>query len=304
MSWIALVIGLAAVTLTACSRSPGPGETGGVTAPPRTQAPTGTQEGDATPAPIGSVGSVPDGAAPCREVFNAVRCQTMIDFAAVELGVTRADIASVEVLTIPEPTPEIRDGVVILRTSSEGPPVIVRVTLDDASSSVLTLECGRAGASWNPPCSDDPHLGSARGLPEGWTDLPCAGEPPDGCASPVPTAAPEAIAAAVALRLGRVDIPIDHVGDHEVLLGEARLPNGRLSAIEFEPVDPWPSDVTILSGGLWIQLRSLEPDGRPFHGIYEHGWREGTERVAAYLIFHVDGFEPGAVLSIRDVVVR
>jgi len=38
--------------------------------------------------------------------------------------------------------------------------------------------------------------------------------------------------------------------------------------------------------------------------IYEHGWREGIEGVEAVLVFDVFRFEPGATLSIRDVVVR
>lgn len=48
----------------------------------------------------------------------------------------------------------------------------------------------------------------------------------------------------------------------------------------------------------------LEPGGRPFNNIYEHGWREGTEHVAVFVVFHVDRFDPDAVLSIKDVVVR
>ena len=53
-----------------------------------------------------------------------------------------------------------------------------------------------------------------------------------------------------------------------------------------------------------IELRSLEPDGKPFQNYYDHGWRPGVERVEAILVFDVLWFEKGAILDIRDVVVR
>ncbi len=34
----------------------------------------------------------------CREVFNAVRCQTMTDFVAIELGTTRDQVTRLMVL--------------------------------------------------------------------------------------------------------------------------------------------------------------------------------------------------------------
>ena len=53
-----------------------------------------------------------------------------------------------------------------------------------------------------------------------------------------------------------------------------------------------------------IEVRSLEPDGKPFDNYYLHGWRGGVESVEAFLIFDVLWFRPGADLAIRDVVVR
>jgi hypothetical protein len=46
------------------------------------------------------------------------------------------------------------------------------------------------------------------------------------------------------------------------------------------------------------------PPERLFWNIYDHGWIEGTERVEAILEFDVLHHDPGAVLSIADVVVR
>ena len=53
-----------------------------------------------------------------------------------------------------------------------------------------------------------------------------------------------------------------------------------------------------------LEVRSLEPDGKPFHNYYEHGWRPGVERVEAVLMFDVLWFEPGADLGLRLVVIR
>ena len=236
----------------------------------------------------------------CDEVFKPARCLAMMDKAATELHVSRADIVAIEV--IPEPVVRDPDGNQILTIRSGGPAVDIRVTLSSGATGVVSMGC--VGVAMQPVCVDEPQLRANGVIGGGYHDVPCAGEPPDGCSTPVPTAVPAAAAAATALRIDRLDIPIDHVGDYDVRLGEARLPNGLLTAAEFAFVDDWPPDVTILEGGGRLEVRSLEPDGRPFFNIYEHGWREGTERVAAFLVFHVDRFDPGAHLSIRDVVVQ
>jgi hypothetical protein len=228
---------------------------------------------------------------PCDWLFSDAHCLAIKDKVAVDLGLTRADIAAIDV--IPEP---------VVVTRSGGSPLNVRVRLRDGSTTDLSLGCG--GLAMASFCQEEPRLRVRDVIGSGYNDTPCTGEPPDGCATPVPSVAPAAAGSATALRIARVDIPIDHVGDYEVRLGEARLPNGLLSVGSFDFVDPWPPDVTILQGGARLVVGSLEPDGRPFVNVYEHGWREGTERVAAFLLFHVDRFDPGATLSIRDVDVR
>jgi hypothetical protein len=101
-----------------------------------------------------------------------------------------------------------------------------------------------------------------------------------------------------------VPIPIDHVGTYEVSLGRAALANGVATLASFEFVDDWPLDVSLKDGVAQIGLRSLEPDGKPFQNYFDYGWRPGVERVEAVLVFEVLHFEKGAVLGIRDVVVR
>ena len=215
----------------------------------------------------------------------------MTDWVAVQLGTTQEQVASL--LVIPQPTPGTVDGVTI---RSGGPPVDVEVTLRDGSAHRLTLNC--AGISAN-ECADDPHL-------EAWSVM--HGGYYDGTAAELlggrPTIAPDALADAMALRVARLDIPIDHIGQYGVPVGEARLPNGILTAADFALVDDWPTGVSIVSGGVILEIRSLDEGGKPIRSIYEHGWHPGSEQVEAVLVFNVAHFDPGAMLGIKDIVVR
>ena len=87
-------------------------------------------------------------------------------------------------------------------------------------------------------------------------------------------------------------------------LGTGTLANGILTDATYRLADPWAVDVTF--GAAWphVEIRSLEPDGKPFHNVYEHGRRDGLERVEAVLVFDVKRFDPGATVEVRDVVVR
>ena len=234
----------------------------------------------------------PQGPVPCGQRFNPVRCLAMTDKAAFQLATTRENIVAIDV--VPDPTPEVRDGVTIIQTRSGGPPIDLIVTLADGTITQTTLMC--VGVNTEPACVDDPHL-TANSVTQGGYHDSVEG------ASPVPSAAPDALEMATELRLDRVDIPIDHTGPHEIVLGEAWLPNGLLTTADFAFVDDWPPGVTILEGGVTLEVRSAS-NGQPILNIYEHGWREGIELVKAVLVFDVFRFDPGATLSIQDVVVQ
>jgi hypothetical protein len=230
----------------------------------------------------------------CGDVFNAVRCQVMTDYVAWQLGTTREQVSGLVVL--PEPTPEIIDGHTILQVRSGGSPVDVEVTLRDGSVHRVTLNCGGIPAI---QCQDDPQLEASSVTHGGYYD----GTEAD-ITGGRPSIAPDALADAVPLRIARLDIPIDHTGLNEIPIGEARLPNGILTAADFALVEPWPTGVSILDGGVRLEIRSLDDEGKAITNIYEHGWRPGTERVQAVLVFDVAQFDPGATLGIRDVDVR
>jgi hypothetical protein len=227
---------------------------------------------------------------PCLESFSTLRCQVMTDTAAYRLGLTREEIVRLDLL--PERTPP--PGPILY---SGGDSSVVQVTLVDGSIRTTSMGCIGIAEMFVPACQNDPHV-TVKSIANGYRDVP------EG-STPLPTAEPEAAAGAEPLRVDRLDIPIDHVGRYEVPLGVAVLPNGILTNARFGLVEPWPAHVTILGDdGVSLTVRSLEPDGAPFQNYYTHGWRTGTERVEAVLVFDVFRFDPGAVLSIKDVVVR
>jgi hypothetical protein len=135
----------------------------------------------------------------------------------------------------------------------------------------------------------------------GYQDIPCAGEPPDGCASPVPSPNVGTEATATPLRIDDRVIPVPEVGAYEVKLGEASLPNGILRVAGAELADPWPAALRLSNDGIRLVVRSLVPGRPPFMNLYEHGWWPGVEPVEVLLVFDVRHAGPGATLEIRDV---
>jgi hypothetical protein len=240
---------------------------------------------------------VPPSPQPCGEVYGSQRCLALIDEAASRSGRTRDDVTAIDIVRFPTS----RDGVLITRS---GGGFTVRLTLSDGTTRDAVM-CG--GVSMSPACSDIQRLEARSSVADGggYKDVPCPdGAAPHTCGTPLPTLEPAAEAAARQLSVRRFPIAIDHVGPYEVSLGKASLPNGIATVASFEFADEWPLDVSLQEGVAQINLHSLEPDGKPFQNYYDHGWRPGVERVEAVLVFDVLWFEKGAVLDIRDVVVR
>jgi len=235
---------------------------------------------------------------PCGQVYSVPRCLAMTDEAASRSGKTRDDVTAIVI--VPDPPPP--DGILVTRGGAAA--IKVRLTFKDGTSRDARM-CG--GIPYGTACMDAPRLEARTSVGEGggYHDVPCPdGSPPHSCGTPLPTLEAAAVAAARPLSVVRFPIPIDHVGAYDVSLGEASLPNGVASVASFAFVDDWPVDVSLKDGVAQIEIRSLEPDGKPFQNYYDHGWRPGVERVEAVLVFDVLWFEKGAVLAIRDVVVR
>jgi hypothetical protein len=233
---------------------------------------------------------------PCGQVYSTQQCLAMTDEAASRSGRTRDDVTAIDI--VPFPTTE--NGVVIIRS---GGGFFAHLTFTDGATRDEPM-C--IGISSGPACTDEPGL-EARSSIEGggYHDVPCPdGSPPHTCGTPLPSMQPAAVAGARPLSVARFEIPIDHRGPYVVPLGEVLLPNGVATGASFEFADRWPLDVSLGQGVAQINLRSLEPDGKPFQNYFDHGWRPGVERVEAVLAFDVLWFKPGAVLAIRDIVVE
>ncbi|HEX6869438.1 MAG TPA: hypothetical protein VF119_11565 [Candidatus Limnocylindrales bacterium] len=232
---------------------------------------------------------------PCGALHPERRCLAMADRALEGTARRRVEIAAI--LIVPDP-PGAGDVAVL-----SARPITVRLVFHDGTSRDARM-CG--GLPDGPACFDEApdwvkHLSF---LGSGYSDIACAGEPPEGCPSPIPGIDPEAAAAAEPIIVPAMDIPIERTGQHAIALGRGSLPNGVISEASLVLPDPWPDDATFAEFGTSLLIRSLEPDGRPFINKYEHGWREGVERIEAVIVFDVRRFDPGAVLRVEDVVVR
>jgi hypothetical protein len=229
------------------------------------------------------------------------RCAYIVDSALAEAGAT-ASTATVELLGDPMCVGQPA-GCIVMRLGGRAFVVRVRVEPATGQPSDHLVVCGRGGES-SLACTDTPLIRVSTPI-AGYHDVPCgavpAGEPGSHCATPVPTIAPSAADKALALRVPRLAIAIDHIGTYTVDVGDAVLPNGILTQATATLADDQRSDVIVPQG---IQLQVLGPDGKPLENAYAQGWRAGTETVHVRLVFTVASFDPGSTLVLTDIVVR
>lgn len=182
--------------------------------------------------------------------------------------------------------------------------MVARVQFDfaDGANVVREVWCGDIRSD-DLACQDDPQIMLSGGVDH---DVPCGavpgGEPGSHCATPPPTPPPAAVAAARPLRVGVLDIPLDHVGRYEIEVGQAGLPNGYLARREFKLADNRPTNFWI-QGGILLDVRPTIHGRPPVGSIYRAGYK-GTEPVAVFLVFEVTETSPGAMLQVRDLVVE
>jgi len=230
-------------------------------------------------------------AQPCEQLYSERRCLAIADAATAFSDRTRDDVG--QVLIVPSAPPE--DGE--LQTLGGATPITVRIVMQDGTTSDTNM-CG--GIPSGPACADAPQPWDLDHdlVGGGYHDVPAG-------SSPIPSIDPRVVGGGVPIEVASRTIPVDHVGPHEVSLGIGALPNGILTQATYRLPDPWATDVTFASDASpRLVLRSLESDGRPFDNAYAHGWREDVERIEALLVFDVKRLDPGAVIEVRDVIVR
>jgi hypothetical protein len=156
-------------------------------------------------------------------------------------------------------------------------------------------------------CSPDAEITIQGGVSH---DVPCGPTPCDeqnpGATAP-PRPRPAVVAASKPLVLRVFDVPIDHVGHYEVLVGEATLPDGLLSQRSGTLGDPRPTAYWI-DQGVAIVVRPgkacVGPDCPSIESIY-HAPFHGPQPVHVYLVFDVVELDTsGSILEVRNLVVR
>ena len=110
------------------------------------------------------------------------------------------------------------------------------------------------------------------------------------------------MAAATPLRVASLRVAIDRLGDYEVEVGSATLPDGYLSERSAALVDAQPDGFWI-EGGIRIDVRS-DVSGRPPIGSLYRDAFDGSEPVTVFLVFTVTELDRAGTLEIRDLLVR
>lgn len=233
----------------------------------------------------------PSGLRPCAAVHSADRCSAMLTVAAEQLGVRDDDITSISMDLDATHPPGLTLGGAWPTT------VVVEVDGQLRKASM----CG--GLPVGPACDESPAWTIRSAVEAGYGDVPCEGEAPNGCASPLPTLAPDALRDAETLRIDQRSIDVPSIGPYRIHLGEAALANGILKVARGRLADPWPDHVHISSDGIRIEVVSKVAGRPPFENLYQHGWWPGVERVDVFLVFEARHVDPGAMIEIRDLLV-
>ncbi len=221
---------------------------------------------------------------PCPAAFSTARCDAILVWAA-NAGIDPTQVVNVEI--VPLPTPEF-----------QFPPdrrIGVRLSLAGGGTEDTVIQCAGLAGAFDPPCMETPGLRLSISAGEAYHDVPVG-------ATEVPEADASAVAAAKALPIDRIEIPISRTGQQRVLLGQASLANGIIRSAPADLAEDWPANV-VFTGGLTVEITPAA-GGDPIWNIYEHGWREGVELVDVTVVFDAALVRPGAVLTLIDVIVR
>jgi hypothetical protein len=222
--------------------------------------------------------------------FGGQQCAAIVAKAAVDAALSAEAADSIDIL------PPTNDGRVRI-----GGYMIARVRFHHASEPDTTQEVWCTGVSdgGDRVCNPDPHIVMWAGVSH---DLPCPGEPPDGCATPPATARPAIVAKATPLQTASLNVRIDHIGHYEIEVGAAGLPDGVLTESSATVADPRPTSFWI-DNAISLVIRPLDPHRPPIGSVYREPF-DGVEPVKVFLVFDVTDITPGGVLQVRDVVVR
>jgi hypothetical protein len=235
----------------------------------------------------------PDG---CAEIgLTDRRCATIVDVAGERLGIDPGRAHAIRLSL----GPACPSGIDARCITSREPFVLVRFAFRDGTTAEDGLSCYGVGREVSLLCADPPAIGLAMGVDR---DVPCPGDPPDGCATPVPTIDPAMLGDASPLVVGEVEIPLTQTGHYDIPLGTADLPNGVLSEARFDLDEQHQAGFLLEDGVVRLVVRG--PSGQELRNVHETGWTPGVVTVSVALAFDGTEADPDTALHVRDVRVR
>ena len=224
--------------------------------------------------------------------FGARQCASIVARARSDVGIYPLGDPTIDILP---PTDDGKAGIGGAMISR------VRFHLADGRDRTVEVWCLGVIGVGDDACNSDPTIMIDAGHVD--SDIPCTGvgDPPTGCATFPPTPRPEVQAKAKPLRIPAIDIPLDHLGSYRIELGEAGLPDGAFTDSSASVADERPTTFWIRDARLVIE--PVDPTRPPIGSIFRDPFN-GIEQVRVSLEFNVTELSQGAVLQVRDVVVR
>jgi hypothetical protein len=242
----------------------------------------------------------PDGCAAFG--LSARRCEAVVNTAASNVGFDRS--TATEIFLMAERgcggDPLSDDVVLCMRSTS----VVagVRFGRADGTSVHSEVYCGVGPPTLT--CSETPGIQAVDLHGAGYWDVPCTGEPPDGCPTPIPKPTGAAAAVGRELKIDAIGVPVGPVGHREVEIGRAVLVDGIVQEARLSIGDQAQVGFLLDPGLVRMDLRSTVQGRPPFRNIYERGTFKGPEEVRVVLLFDVAETGPDAVIHVTDVLVR
>jgi hypothetical protein len=244
--------------------------------------------------------SFPSGCAAFR--LSPRRCDAVVKAAASDLGFDRS--TAVDTVLMPDPGCGEDPLTAPLGGCIRSTGFVAGVRFETANGSRVRTDVFCGVSSPTLICSDSPGIQAVDFHGAGYWDVPCAGEAPAGCATPIPVPTGAAATAGRELRIDTIEVPVGAVGHREVDLGTAVLVNGIVQEARFSIADQTQTGFLLDPGVVRMELRSTLPGRPPFDNAYSRGTFNGPEEVRVLLVFDVAETGPDTVIHVTDVLVR
>jgi hypothetical protein len=234
--------------------------------------------------------------------LSARRCEAVVTTAASNIGFDRSTATATFLMADPGCGSDPLSDDAVLCTRSTSHVAGVRFDRADGASVLSEVFCGVGPPTLT--CSETPGIQAVDLHGAGYWDVPCAGEPPDGCPTPIPKPTGAAAAVGRELHIDAIAVPVGAVGHREVEIGSAVLVDGIVQEARFSIADQAQVGFLLDPGLVRMELRSTVPGRPPFDNVYQRGTFEGPEEVRVVLVFDVAETGPDAVIHVTDVLVR